>query len=152
MSRRPLGATALSVLLGCLAIAGFGNAIVWSGTPAAFDEPLPHWLAEVVAPLQLPILMTLAFAFGCTALVTAIGLWCMRSWMASAYLAWVTVSSTLFAWMLTILVLEPQAGRLLPGGLIGLAVIALLLLPYLYVKSISRDAVRAAPEISLQRP
>jgi hypothetical protein len=144
MNRRPVGATILSLLLGWLAVAGFGNALVWRVAPLAFDEPLPPRLAVVVGALQSPVLTVLAFTYGCTALAAASGLWRMRPWMASAFLAWVAVVAALFAWMLTIPVSEHQTGRLLVGSLFGLVVVGLLLVLHRYVKGVAQGAVRAA--------
>jgi hypothetical protein len=85
---RPLGATLLALLLGWLALGGFGNAFVWRTLPAAFDPPLPTRLAAFVEMLQSPVFSFLSFMYGVTAVVAAIGIWWLRPWMRIAFLCW----------------------------------------------------------------
>ncbi len=85
--QRPLGITVLSVLLGWLAIAGLGNAIVWH-LPSV--KALAGRLSATAA-LLLPsgaLFTFLAVAYGVTAAASSIGLWRMKTWAPLAYLSW----------------------------------------------------------------
>ena len=108
LNRRPIGATVLSLILGWLALAGFGNAVAWRVAPHGFDQPLTPRIATLVEALQSPILPVLALAYGTTALAAAIGIWRMRPWAPSAFLSWSVAVIALFAWMFAII---PSATR-----------------------------------------
>ncbi len=131
---RPLGATVLAILLGWLAVAGFGNAIVWRGVSARVAAPENTPLAEVLAITGSPLSSALALAYGVTALVACIGIWRMHSWMVYAYKSWIVAVGALFVWMSFVL---PSSiilgGRAAVLGF-GAALVALLtvVLPYLH--------------------
>jgi uncharacterized membrane protein (DUF2068 family) len=125
---RPLGITVLSVLLGWLAIAGFGNAIAWnlpsvramlSQLPTAVSNAMPDGL----------LFATLALAYGATATASCVGLWRMRPWAPQAYLAWCIVLLVLGVYLSLL-----SFGLFLIAGLafaVGMAGFAALAYPYI---------------------
>jgi|WetSurMetagenome_2_1015567.scaffolds.fasta_scaffold814255_1 hypothetical protein len=68
--KRPPGFTIMALALGWLAFAGFGNAFIG---------------------ITNGILRFLTLIYAITAIVTAIGLWKMRTWAFQSYLAWAVV-------------------------------------------------------------
>jgi len=142
--RRSFGATLMSLLLGWLAVGGFLNAFAWKAAAHAFNEPLPPRLAVIVEAAQSWLFTLLALAYGVAALVTSIGIWRMRQWMTSAFLAWSCAAMALLIWMLAISPIELPAGGKTVIGFVLLGTAAFLTILYFYVRGIARGALRAA--------
>ena len=134
----------VSLLLGWLALAGFGNAIVWNAAPLAFNEPLPARLSSFVETLQSPILTVIALAYGGTALASSIGIWKLRPWMHRAVLLWSMVVVVLFLWMLATIPQELLMGGLAAASLFLLFVLGLLVALYRYVVRLAERTRGAA--------
>ena len=92
---RPTGVTVLALVLGWLGIGGFGNALVWSVTPAA--KQLGTLTKVGSLGIGTPTFTVIAVLYGVFAFASAVGLWLMRSWTSRAYLAWSAVVLLLFA-------------------------------------------------------
>jgi hypothetical protein len=142
-TRRPVGATLLALALGWLAIAGFGNALMWRTVPSSLNVAESSPLGRFIEAASSPLFTAVALAYGVTALVACIGLWRMRPWMARAVLAWVTAVAITGVWML----LTVPGELLLGGPLAALAFVVggvtLLLLVYRYVRRIAPSDSRA---------
>ena len=96
--KRPFGITICALLLGWLAIAGFGNGwIILSGQ-----------ISELPKSIGL-----IAFFYGITALSSTIGLWRMKPWGIIAVRSWMAVC-LLFLIVFTILF-----NKLILGGYLG---------------------------------
>ena len=90
--QRPLGITILSLILGWLAVAGFGNAIVWNlQIVRDLARQIPNSGTASRMPLGGPMLTIVLLAYGATAAASCIGLWRMKAWAHRAYLAWCAV-------------------------------------------------------------
>jgi hypothetical protein len=134
---RPLGATLLALLLGWLAVGGFGNAFVWRTLPAAFDEPLPTRLAVFIELLQSPVLSVISFMYGVTAVVAAIGIWWLRPWMRIAFLSWsafVVAQGVYLATQMPLALVQVPRGALYAMSLLVVAIVAPL---YFYVAKLA---------------
>ena len=85
---RPVGITVLSFVLGWLAIAGIGNAIVWNlGAVQSLLAQMPT--SHQIPPIFGGLLFTsTALAYGFSAAAACVGLWRMRPWARKAYAAW----------------------------------------------------------------
>ena len=107
--KRPIGFTILAFFLCWLAVAGIGNV--------------------VVGPAQ-GILRLFALAYAITAIITAIGLWKMKSWAYTAYLAWAGVV------IVTMIVMQLGHYKVAWLSFLGFACLVVLLLWLLasYVK------------------
>jgi hypothetical protein len=120
--RRPFGITATSLVLGWLALAGFGNAIA---IPTILNNPFaPRMFREPVA-LAAWSLAAGALAYGMAAFIACRSLWRMHVRGPRAFLVW---ASSVIAIMCIILVftrLPPDTPIIL--GIIFLAFTALLL-------------------------
>lgn len=141
---RPFGATLMSLLLGCLAVAGFLNAFAWKAAAPAFDETLPPLLSVFIYVAQSWRFTVLALAYGLTALAASIGIWRLRLWMVPAFLAWSLAATTLTAWLTLVARQELPAETHVSIGpsLLGTAVVLAAL--YFYVRRIARGARSAA--------
>lgn len=131
--QRPAGAMVLALLLGWLSIGGFGNAVIWRSVSGAFDQSLPPQLAAFIAALQSPLWTILSLAYGVTALAAAIGIWQLRSWMSSAFLAWSVVVIATLVWLSYAMPLESSGGRVLAIVFFILFMAGLLAVLYRYV-------------------
>jgi uncharacterized membrane protein len=116
--KRPFGITMLCTALGCLAVVGFANGLF-------------EFLAD--RALTSPSFGGIAFLYGITALLAAIGLWGMRHWAYEAFLTWVGAA------VLTLLYFQFRLFRLdwLPFILFGVFFIALFVLLERYVRSVT---------------
>jgi hypothetical protein len=140
---RPVGITILSVLLAWLAVAGFGNAVVWN-LPA-----VQHLLAQLPQAVQPPSLRGPAFsavclAYGTTAAVASIALWRMHHAAPKAYAAWCLIVLLSGLW-LVFAGFEPQE-VLGVGFAFGAAGFVALGFPYVAAKTKG-----ARPNTSLER-
>lgn len=117
--KRPLGFTIMALFLGWLALAGIGNALI--------------------GPAQ-GLLRFFALAYAIAAIATAIGLWKMRSWTFTAYLAWAGVV------MLTMIAMQLGPYRVALPAFVGFFCFILLLLWSLanYVKRTLNKGVEPA--------
>ena len=77
--KRPKGITFLSLFLGWLSLAGFGNAYMMMATDTYGS----------------PILGVGAFVYGVLALIVCVGLWKMRPWSYRVFLLWTVVVGAL---------------------------------------------------------
>ena len=93
-TRRPLGITLLSVVLAWLAIAGFGNALVWNSSSVQTTQ---HQVGLNIGGWAFTVL---ALIYGLSALVTSVGLWRMARWAGRAYLSWSCTAGVLGAYFL----------------------------------------------------
>jgi hypothetical protein len=126
---RPAGATLLALALGWLAIAGFGNALVWRSLPHGADARVSPRLSAAVDALQPPLLSALALICGVTACIASIGVWRLRPWKARAFLAWSASVIVLVMWF----VFAPGGGRE-AGTAFLLSLTAMLAVIYFYVE------------------
>ena len=104
--QRPLGVTLISIVLGWLALAGLGNAV------------LSHGWGSIFAAMAL--------LYGVAALASCVGLWRMSPWANRAYLAWCVSVIALGVW----LVRSRMFGDLLLGTAFLIGVVAVLALGY----------------------
>jgi hypothetical protein len=88
--QRPTGIAILAVVLGWLALAGFGNAFVWRSIP---DEALSQLSAAPAIPMlhaaASPYFSAIAIAYGLTGLLSCVALWRMRPWASQAFVCWI---------------------------------------------------------------
>jgi hypothetical protein len=121
--KRPIGISLLSAALGWLAIAGFGNAVVWHTVPASMLSQLSDGAAvDILRQAATPLFSALAFAYGATALYACVSLWRMRPVAARAFLWW---SLTVVAVFIFFLVNSPR--KLWMASLLMIIVVALFL-------------------------
>ena len=92
MRRRPFGVTVASILLGWLAVGGFGNAIVWN------LHSVQETLHRLGKHLGGSFLTLIALAYGAAAAATCVGLWRMRPWATCAYSVWAIAVLMLFGY------------------------------------------------------
>ncbi len=139
---RPPGATTLALILGWLAIGGFGNAVVWrtARESSHVPEASPGW--RFLEAMSSPLFTVLALTYGVTALAACVGIWRMRPWMAKAFLIWAFAVATLGAWMILAIPSELILGGRVAGFAFVIAVVALLWAGYRYLQRIApRGAV-----------
>ena len=74
-TKRTSGITVLSLILGWLSLAGFGNYYVMLSNPN----------------YGTPAISYVALAYGCMALLTCIGLWKMKQWAYKSFLLWCAI-------------------------------------------------------------
>ena len=74
--KRTKGITLLSLFLGWLSLAGFGNSYIMMTNPS----------------YGTPVFGIGAAAYGCLALTACVGLWKMKYWAYTAYLLWAAVA------------------------------------------------------------
>ena len=122
-NQRPTGVTVASLLFGWLAIAGFGNAVVWNQPQILAAQP------QLVLTLGGTFFTVAAVAYGVTALATCIGLWRMKSWALRAYLAWSAAALTLAL----LFALSGFAASTFIGVLFAVALVPLLMLGYKFL-------------------
>jgi hypothetical protein len=142
-AQRPIGATLLSLMLGWLAISGFGNAVVWRAARSTLQVPSSSPIAGFLDATSSPVFTLIAIAYGVTALAACIGLWRVRDWMASAFLVWGLTAIGMGIWLVFAIPAEVLAGGsgvgivsiLLTAGLIGAG--------YVYVRRIAPSAASA---------
>jgi len=135
---RPIGAALLALVLGWLAVAGFGNALMWRAARASFQLPETSPLWRFIEAASSPLFSLLAFAYGATALASCIGIWRMRPWMGKAFLAWAVAVTALGMWMVWAIPRELLLGGTIAGiAFVGVCV-ALLWAAYRYVQRIAR--------------
>ena len=125
--KRPTGFLLLAILIGWLALAAFGNALVML-TPAARQ-----------LGFGTPILSLFTLLYGACAVLAAAGLWRVAAWSLYAYLAWAgTVLAFGVAFTLTMSgsgMLPPWPGPWwLPPALFLLFMAVLLSLPIPYIR------------------
>ena len=85
---RPLGITVLSIVLGGLAVAGIGNAIVWNlGAVQSLLAHIPT-ARPILPTLRGPYFTVVALGYALSAGAASIGLWRMHPWARNAYAAW----------------------------------------------------------------
>jgi hypothetical protein len=123
--QRPKGATIVALLLGWLAIGGFGNAFMWQVVGGSMDVPRNSPAARFLELAQGPMLPVLTLLYGVTALAACIGIWRMRPWMDKAFLAWGISLAALGIWMTFAIPKELMLGGK-PAGLAFVLVCALL--------------------------
>jgi hypothetical protein len=134
LNARPAGATLLALALGWLAIAGFGNALVWRKLPHGADAPVLPRLSSAVEALRPPVLSALALVCGITACIACIGVWRLRPWKARAFLAWSASAIVLVMWfVLALPTVLPLGGRG-AGTAFVLSLAVMLAVLYVYVK------------------
>jgi hypothetical protein len=129
------------LILGWLAIAGFGNAVVWRTAKRSFQMPESSPIWRFLEAASSPLFTVLALCYGATALAACVGIWRMRPWMDKAFLAWAIAVVTLGLWMSSAL-----PGELLLGGkLAGVAfVTGMAALLWAWHRYVQRLALRAA--------
>lgn len=77
--QRPFGITLLCVVLAWLAVAGFGNAVVWNSASVQAAQ------RQLGVSIGGPLFSTAAIAYGIMALTTSVGLWRMARWAGRVY-------------------------------------------------------------------
>ncbi|MDW3094427.1 MAG: DUF2127 domain-containing protein [Gammaproteobacteria bacterium] len=96
--KRPIGITISAIFLGWLTISGFGNA----------------WMIISDQSSETPkFIGVIAFLYGISALVSAIGLWGMRQWAIYAVRSWMGTC------ILFLIVFTTLSDNLILGGLPG---------------------------------
>ena len=128
---RPARLTIISVVLGVLSLAGFGNAILWPisvQTHLGSDLSSTPTLQSVLAGIsdRLPLMVLTNIASGITALLTALGAWHCKKWTPSAFLAWsvtVVIGAALFPTPQATVV-SPLVSKILPVLILGIMVLA----------------------------
>jgi hypothetical protein len=133
---RPIGVSILSGVMGWLAIAGIGNALVWN------IAGVQEMFSQIPAARALPRFGGLAFtllALACavSAAATCIALWRMRPWAARAYGTWCVAVLCLGIWM----ALQGPAPTVAVGMAFAAGLFGFVALAYPYVAS--QTAVRA---------
>jgi hypothetical protein len=96
---RPAGTTVLATFLGFEAIAALLNVFVWKSLGDLSGGQLPGDILAFVEAARQPLFTTLALACSATALVAAVGVWLMRSWMVAAFAIWGAVVFVFLLWM-----------------------------------------------------
>jgi hypothetical protein len=134
----------MSLLLGWLAVAGLINAFVWKAAAPDLGGTLPPLLNVYIYTAQSWRFIVLALAYGLTALGASVGIWHLRRWMVSAFLAWSGVAMTIAVW-LTLVARQELPIRLqvtLWPWLVAIAIVMVAF--YLYVRGLARGTQRAA--------
>src|SRR6185436_13735818 len=131
---RPAGATLLALALAWLAIAGFGNALVWRKLPHGVDARVLPWLSSAVDALRPPVLSALALICGITACLASIGIWRLRPWKARAFMAWSASVIVLVMWFVLALPTVLPVGGRGAGTAFVLSLAAMLAVIYFYVE------------------
>ena len=127
---RPRGITVFSILLGWLAIAGIGNAVVWNvGAVQELWSQMPS--SRQLAPPGGALFTLLLLAYAVSAAASSIALWKMRPWAARAYGAWCLVVLASSAWM----ALKGFAPSLIVGLLFAAGMFGFVSLGYPYIAS-----------------
>lgn len=83
--RRPGGITLLSLLLGWLAVGGFGNAVIWN-LPRV-QELFAQFPRRHMVPSGV-LFTTVMLAYGLAAAAASVALWRMHRFAAKAYALW----------------------------------------------------------------
>jgi len=125
------------LILGWLAIAGFGNAVVWRSAKESFQVSEASPLLHFVEAMSSPLFTVLALAYGATALAACVGIWRMRPWMAKAFLAWALAVVTLGIWMIVAIPSELLLGGKVAGISFVIAIAALLWACHRYLQRIA---------------
>ena len=141
VTRRPIGATLLALALGWLALAGFGNAVVWSAARDSLRVSESSPLARFLEATSSPLFSILALAYGATALAACIGIWRMRPWMPRAFLAWGIAVTAIGAWLVWTIPPELLAGGTIIGVAFVIGCVGLLWVGYGYVQRIAPRGV-----------
>ena len=144
-NQRPASATLLALVLAWLAIAGFGNAVVWRSVSTSMIDQLPPTLSAFVEATQSSLFTVLALGYGTSALFASIGLWRMRAWKHHAFFAWAVSVLMLGIWLVWFTPQELVAGARLIGVLFVALVGIALALAHRYVKQLLPRIQRAAP-------
>ena len=120
--KRPAGITVSCWILGLNAIAGLRGATLVREKFLAVDPRALRAPASTVAASMSAV----AFAYGATALIAAIGLWSMRKWAPHAFVAWVIAVCSYTAVGLALLRIPTDTGSLLGVAcfVVGFVVIA----------------------------
>ncbi len=133
--KRPLGITILSLLLAWLAVAGFGNAVIWNlSTVQELMQKLPP--SERMPIVGGPAFTAIALVYGVTAALASVTLWRMHPAASLAYGAWCIAVLLSGLWM----VFAGFESDIALGLAFAFGAAALLALGIPYVKAKLRSA------------
>ena len=143
-SSRPKGVTVLSFVLFWLFLSAVGNLFVSQSLHAAGVFPPGSPAARFASAVNTPLFVLLVAFYGVTALVAAVAIWRMRSWMAVAFLVWSLAALLLGTFFLLLVPTEIIWGGKPTAAAFVLGMALVLWLIFRYVQRIASAGSNAA--------
>ena len=143
-SSRPTGVTIVSFVLFWLFLSAVGNLFVSQSLHAAGVFPPESPAAKFAAAVNTPLFVLLVAFYGITALVAAVAMWRMRSWMPLAFLVWSLAALLLGTFFLLLIPTEIIWGGKPAAAAFVLAMALVLWLIFGYVRRVASAGPNAA--------